>query len=114
MRPGSKTKPSPSFERRGSNMRYRFQTLSALAAALTLGVMVALSGGASAAGSSGTSGLKAPEANAAVLKSVGKGEGKLNLIAWEGYAQPEWVKPFEKQTGCQVNAKYAGSSSDMV
>ena len=46
--------------------------------------------------------------------SIGKGEGKLNLIAWEGYAQPEWVKPFEKSTGCQVNAKYAGSSSEMV
>ena len=29
-------------------------------------------------------------------QSVGKGEGELNLIAWEGYAQPEWVKPFEQ------------------
>ena len=47
-------------------------------------------------------------------QSVGKGEGQLNLIAWEGYAQPQWVKPFEKQTGCQVNTKYAGSSSEMV
>ena len=46
--------------------------------------------------------------------SVGKGEGKLNLIAWEGYAQPQWVKPFEQATGCQVSAKYAGSSSEMV
>jgi putative spermidine/putrescine transport system substrate-binding protein len=45
---------------------------------------------------------------------VGKGEGKLNLIAWEGYAQPQWVKPFEQATGCQVSAKYAGSSSEMV
>ena len=24
---------------------------------------------------------------------------QLNLIAWEGYAQPQWVKPFEKTTG---------------
>jgi putative spermidine/putrescine transport system substrate-binding protein len=47
-------------------------------------------------------------------QSVGKGEGELNLIAWEGYAQPEWVKPFEQETGCTVNAKYAGSSSEMV
>ena len=46
--------------------------------------------------------------------SVGKGEGALNLIAWEGYAQPQWVKPFEKTTGCVVNVKYAGSSSEMV
>jgi putative spermidine/putrescine transport system substrate-binding protein len=46
--------------------------------------------------------------------SIGKGEGKWNLIAWEGYAQPQWVKPFEKATGCIVNAKYAGSSGEMV
>jgi putative spermidine/putrescine transport system substrate-binding protein len=77
-------------------------------------------GGASAggsspsSGSSGTAGLKAPEANAPVPSSVGAGEGHLNLIAWEGYAQPQWVKPFEASTGCQVSAKYAGSSSEMV
>jgi len=46
--------------------------------------------------------------------SIGKGEGELNLIAWEGYTQPQWVKPFEKATGCQVHAKYAGSSDEMV
>jgi putative spermidine/putrescine transport system substrate-binding protein len=46
--------------------------------------------------------------------SIGKGEGQLNVIAWEGYTQPQWVKPFEKQTGCQVNSKYAGSSDEMV
>ncbi|HEV3070619.1 MAG TPA: ABC transporter substrate-binding protein [Solirubrobacteraceae bacterium] len=46
--------------------------------------------------------------------SIGKGEGQLNLVAWEGYAQPEWVKPFEAQTGCQVHTKYAGSSDEMV
>jgi putative spermidine/putrescine transport system substrate-binding protein len=40
--------------------------------------------------------------------------GKLNLIAWEGYTQAQWVKPFEKQSGCKVNAKYAGSSDEMV
>ena len=44
--------------------------------------------------------------------SIGKGEGQLNLIAWEGYTQPQWVKPFEKATGCQVHAKYAGSSDE--
>ena len=34
--------------------------------------------------------------------TIGKGEGQLNLIAWEGYTQPQWVKPFEKATGCKV------------
>jgi len=90
-------------------MRYRFSPVTALAATLALSVTVALCVGISAA-----SGLKAPEANAPIAKSVGKGEGHLNLIAWEGYAQPEWVKPFAKSTGCQVNTKYAGSSSEMV
>jgi putative spermidine/putrescine transport system substrate-binding protein len=56
---------------------------------------------------------------AAVLAFPAAGAGRtaggtLNLIAWEGYTQPQWVKPFEKQTGCQVHAKYAGSSDEMV
>ncbi len=40
--------------------------------------------------------------------------GTLHMIAWEGYTQPQWVKPFEKATGCTVKAKYAGSSDEMV
>jgi len=80
----------------------------ALAAALM--AVVSLLPGAAAAGS----GLSAPTAGMPVATSIGKGEGKLDLIAWEGYAQPQWVKPFEKATGCQVSAKYAGTSSDMV
>jgi putative spermidine/putrescine transport system substrate-binding protein len=62
----------------------------------------------------GASGLTAPTAGMKPQTSIGKGEGKLNLIAWEGYAQPQWVRPFEKATGCMVNAKYAGSSGEMV
>ena len=49
----------------------------------------------------------------AVPTSVGQGEGKLTLVAWEGYTEKQWVAPFEKQTGCKVQAKYAGSSNDM-
>jgi putative spermidine/putrescine transport system substrate-binding protein len=55
------------------------------------------------------------------LKSVGKGEGQLNLISWAGYVEDgstdpkvDWVTPFEKQTGCQVNNKVAGTSDEMV
>ncbi|MEA2375785.1 MAG: putative spermidine/putrescine transport system substrate-binding protein, partial [Thermoleophilaceae bacterium] len=51
---------------------------------------------------------------AKVPTSIGKGEGTLNLIAWEGYTQPDWVKPFEAQSGCKVHAKFAGSSDEMV
>ena len=48
---------------------------------------------------------------AGVTKSTG---GSLNMIAWEGYLQPLWVKPFEKSSGCTIHAKYAGSSDEMV
>src|SRR3954453_4087631 len=53
--------------------------------------------------------------------SVGKGEGKLNIIAWAGYAEDgstdpkvDWVTPFEKATGCQVNVKTGNTSDEMV
>jgi len=49
----------------------------------------------------------------ALPTSVGKGEGKLTLVAWEGYTEKQWVAPFEKATGCDVTSKYAGSSNDM-
>jgi putative spermidine/putrescine transport system substrate-binding protein len=73
-------------------------------------VLAAMVLGASACGSSSSSGTTAANLPA----SVGAGEGQLNLVAWEGYAQPEWVKPFEAATGCVVHAKYAGSSDEMV
>ena len=75
--------------------------LGALLAAMTVGVC--------ACGSSSSG-----PASGSLPTKIGKGEGQLNLVAWEGYAQPEWVKPFEAQTGCVVHAKYAGSSDEMV
>jgi putative spermidine/putrescine transport system substrate-binding protein len=41
-------------------------------------------------------------------------EGTLNMIAWEGYLDASWVKPFERSSGCKVHPKYAGSSDEMV
>jgi putative spermidine/putrescine transport system substrate-binding protein len=52
--------------------------------------------------------------SASLPTTIGTGEGQLNLVAWEGYTQPEWVKPFEAQSGCHVHSKYAGSSDEMV
>ena len=49
-----------------------------------------------------------------MLTKVGKGEGSLNMVAWEGYLDKSWVKPFEAQTGCTIHPKYAGSSDEMV
>jgi len=37
----------------------------------------------------------------------------LNVISWEGYQEPEWVKPFEDKYGVKVNVTYAGSVDDM-
>lgn len=55
------------------------------------------------------------------LSVVGEGEGQLNLIAWAGYAEDgsndpavDWVRPFEQQTGCQVNVKIGNTSDEMV
>ena len=89
-------------------------TLLAGISALLLVAGCGSSGGSAAAPGAGGGGLTPPQAKTPVPSSVGKGEGHLNLIAWEGYAQPQWVKPFEKSTGCQVSVKYAGSSSEMV
>ncbi len=88
-------------------MRARtIRSLTAALTALTLGALT-LPAVAGASSTPPTQSMK-PQA------SVGAGEGHLNLIAWEGYAQPQWVKPFTKATGCVVTAKYAGSSSEMV
>ena len=86
----------------------------ALLAAASAALLVAACGSSSSGGGGGTGALTPPQANTPVPASVGKGEGHLNLIAWEGYAQPQWGKPFEQATGCQVSAKYAGSSGEMV
>jgi putative spermidine/putrescine transport system substrate-binding protein len=58
---------------------------------------------------------------AAEATEVGEGEGELNLIAWAGYAEDgstdpkvDWVTPFEKETGCEVNVKIGNTSDEMV
>ncbi|MCB0864082.1 MAG: ABC transporter substrate-binding protein [Solirubrobacterales bacterium] len=55
------------------------------------------------------------------LTTVGEGEGELNLICWAGYCEDgstdpkvDWVTPFEKKTGCEVNVKIGNTSDEMV
>jgi putative spermidine/putrescine transport system substrate-binding protein len=55
------------------------------------------------------------------LTSIGKSEGRLNLIAWGGYVEDgsndknfDWIHPFEQQTGCKVKSTIANSSDEMV
>jgi putative spermidine/putrescine transport system substrate-binding protein len=76
----------------------------ALGIVLTLMVVAVSACGSSSSKSSASS----------LPTKIGPGEGQLSLVAWEGYAQPQWVKPFERQTGCVVHSKYAGSSDEMV
>ena len=104
----------------GTHRRRVSRPLSA-ALALTVASVIAAGCGSSSNNNgggtpqgSGTAGLTVPTANLPVLKTIGKGEGQLNLIAWAGYLNPIWVKPFEQQTGCQVNGKIANTSDEMV
>ncbi len=38
----------------------------------------------------------------------------LNLLVWEGYADPAFIKSFEEQHHCKVSASYMGSSDELV
>src|ERR1700691_869304 len=38
----------------------------------------------------------------------------LNLLVWEGYADPSFVKTFEDQNHCKISASYMGSSDELV
>ena len=101
-------------------------------AALAVTALVALSAcgsssGGSTPGTSASAGSDKPAAQGftppdlKALDKLGKPEGKLNIVAWAGYAEDgstdpkvDWVTPFEKATGCQVNVKTAPTSDDMV
>ena len=48
------------------------------------------------------------------IQANAKDEGQVDLIAWAGYLEDDWVKPFEQQSGCTVNAKIGTTSDEMV
>ena len=55
------------------------------------------------------------------LQKLGKGEGRVDIVAWPGYIERgatdknfDWVTDFEKKSGCKVNVKTAGTSDEMV
>ena len=66
--------------------------------------------------------LAAPAlAQKGALQKLGKGEGRVDIVAWPGYIERgatdknfDWVTDFEKKTGCKVNVKTAGTSDEMV
>jgi len=49
-----------------------------------------------------------------VAGSCTKKTPTLNLLVWEGYADPSFVKTFEEQHYCKVSASYMGSSDELV
>ena len=58
---------------------------------------------------------------AAQAAAPGPAEGELDVIAWPGYFERgesdksvDWVTPFEKETGCKVRVKTAGTSDEML
>jgi len=83
------------------------------------GALIAVAGammlvGAACAKSNSPAGSGSAGPTLAKYDASATGEGKLNLIAWPGYTQKAWVKPFETATGCQVTVKYGNTSDEMV
>lgn len=76
---------------------------------LTIAVALAAAFAVAACGSdnkSSSSTATGPDVNA-------KGEGQLDMVNWEGYADPSFTKGFEQATGCKVNSVPAGTSDEM-
>ena len=92
-----------------NNAKYLYKTSGYLSRlALVLGATVALLS-------------YSTKSQAAAMTKVGAGEGQVNIVAWAGYIERgetdkayDWVTGFEKESGCKVNVKTAGTSDEMV
>ena len=96
------------------------RSLRSKAAIAAVGLL-AVAGCGSGGGTTGAGTSKLTPPKIAKLAALGTGEGEVNLVAWAGYVENgsddptvDWVTPFEKQTGCKVNVKVAGTSDEMV
>jgi len=88
--------------------------IALIAATVMLAVAAGCGGSSGGGGAGGGGGNGGGGSSTKVVESIGKGEGALNLIAWQGYTEPDVVKPFEKSTGCQVHVTYGQTSDEMV
>jgi putative spermidine/putrescine transport system substrate-binding protein len=79
--------------------------LFGLVALLVCAAALAACGGGDDNGGGG-SGAKGPDLNK-------QGEGQVNMVIWEGYADKSYAAQFTKDTGCKVNAVPAGTSDEM-
>lgn len=48
------------------------------------------------------------------VASCSKKTPTLNLLVWEGYADPSFVKAFEEENHCKISASYMGSSDELM
>ena len=97
---------------------------SRLVKVATAGALVALlataCGTSSSGGSAQPGSTKAQPPKLDALKTLGAGEGAINILAWAGYAENgstdktvDWVTPFEKATGCTAKVQVANTSDEM-
>src|SRR3954471_19975701 len=104
-------------------MKTATKGLTALAGAALLLAVAACgtdSGGDNSSSSEpGQKGFTPPDVP--MQESIGDMEGQVNILAWPGYAEDgstdksiDWVTPFEKESGCQANVKYFGTSDEAV
>src|SRR5689334_19768981 len=91
------------------------RSVRTLATAAAVGAMIltfAGCGSSSDSSSKGPGGFKVP--NLPMKKSLGAGEGAVSILGWAGYAEKDWVAPFEKATGCKATVKYFDTSDQAV
>jgi putative spermidine/putrescine transport system substrate-binding protein/spermidine/putrescine transport system substrate-binding protein len=58
-------------------------------------------------------GLAAAGAVAALPRIASAKASELRILTWEGYAEPDWVKPFEAANGVKCQIVYIGSVDEM-
>ena len=95
------------------NRRMSYAAVGAVTA-----LMLTACGGSGDTGSSDGERAQPPKMSA--LKTLGDGEGAVNILGWAGYAEDgttdpsvDWVSSFEKQTGCEANVQVANTSDEM-
>ncbi|WP_210506372.1 ABC transporter substrate-binding protein [Naasia sp. SYSU D00057] len=94
--------------------RLNFRRSGALVG-LAIASVAALTACGTAGGGSGGGASGAP------TDELGDYEDAVSILAWPGYVEDgsndpdvDWVTPFEEETGCQVTAKYYGTSDEAL
>lgn len=92
-----------------------FNKKFAIPAAMVAAAGLALTGCTADTGeTTDAGGLQIDVPDVAMVEALGDNEGQVNIVAWSGFVEDAWVKPFEEQTGCTVNRRVAGTSDEMV